>query len=108
MIAERVPHERRHEGAQERSGDAGEETAQADDQQRNVRDPRRANRLHWRGRHDLGRGTRLHPRASIDDAHLILAGRAEPFLHIVVGNRVLGANEHPRDGTEGGSIARRN
>ena len=78
MIAEGVPHERRHEGAQERSGDAGEEAAQADDQQRTVRDPRRADRPQWCGRHDLGGGTRLHPRARIY-AHLILAGRSEPF-----------------------------
>ena len=32
VIAERVAHERRHEGAEQRSGDAGEESAQSDDQ----------------------------------------------------------------------------
>ena len=32
MVAERVAHERRDEGAEQRTGDAGEESAQADEQ----------------------------------------------------------------------------
>ena len=47
MLAERVPHERRDERAEERSGDAGEESAQADEQQREVRRPRRCEASNW-------------------------------------------------------------
>ena len=63
MLAERVAHERRDERAEERSGDAGEESAQADDQEREV----------WRPRGRIGDGHISSKRASLDSARIIRA-----------------------------------
>ena len=44
VVAERVAHQRRHEGAEERPGDAGEEAAQADDRACQIRGSRGVSR----------------------------------------------------------------